>query len=217
MLKRKGEVCRHKVPGYPGLLTDSEHEIYVEIVEYVKEDLSFINNCQRIFNEFEEQLPRLRKLVDNVALPNLPTITLLNRDDTWQILDTFYKKEGFGELLFCSRLAKDGREFSVLKKFYAESNQVIELFGKKIDIFYLANGKDPSRVLEQFLDNELYSIEMRKKEMELKIIKDVFKRHPADICRRVCKAVAPLFDEHAMTEIENISSVETASNMKMKL
>lgn len=217
MLKRNGELCRHKVPDFPGLLTDSEHKAYLEVIEYMKEELEFSNNCERIFHEFEKQIPRLKNLAGNGAPPDMPSVALRDGKDTWQILDVFYRKEGVGELLFCSRQTKDGQEFSVLKKFYPESGQIIEVFGKKINVHYLANGKEPSRVLECFLDNELYHIEIYRKELELRIAKDLFKRHSANICRRVCKAVAPLYGNQRAIENENVSARKITIGTKMKL
>ncbi|MGB8371229.1 MAG: hypothetical protein WCF71_18260 [Verrucomicrobiia bacterium] len=216
MLKRHGELCQHEVPGFPGLLTDSEHEAYVEMVEYMKEELQFHNHCKQIIAGFEKQVSRLKILVSAAVPKNAQSITM-GTGDKWQILDVFFKEKDYAELLFCSRSTASETEFSIIKRCYSKSDEVIEVFDQKIDRFYHTRGKNPALVLEQFLDKERYGVEVLEKRLDLRITEDLFKRHPADLCRRVCKALAPLYAKQPAVENEIAPAGKITTGVKMKL
>jgi hypothetical protein len=216
MLKRNGELCRHKVPDFPGLLTDSEHKAYIKVVEYVKEDIQHCNFRGNVIAEIEKQIPRLKKIADKTVPENAPTFVF--RDDkTWKILDVFYKDVGVWELYFCSLAAATEREFSVIQKLYPKSGEITELFGKTLDSFYMARGRNPSLVLDEFLDNQRFTFGIAKKKLEVRIAEDLFKRHSADFCGRVCKAIAPLYEKQRPIENENAPVEKIATGVKMKV
>jgi hypothetical protein len=216
MLKRHGELCQHEVPGFPGLLTDTEHEAYAEVVEYVKADMRHCNFRKNVIAEIEKQIPRLKTLADKPVPENAPPFDF--RDNkTWKILDVFYKEKDVFELCFCSRAEASEREFSVIQKLHPKSGEVKELFGKTLDSFYMARGRNPSLVLDEFLDNQRFTFEIAQKKLELTIAEDLFKRHPADLCRRVCKAVAPLYAKQQAEENENAPAEIITTGAKMKL
>lgn len=207
MLKRKGELCRRKVPGFPGLLTDSEHKAYVEIIEYVKKDIQHCNFCRNVIAEIENQIPQLKELADK-TVPQRTDVVTDGGCDEWQILHTFPKIEKFVDLLFCSQQKAGTRYFSVLAR---------DCRMPQLDCSYRVFDTNPSLVLEHFLDNQRYGFGILKNKLELRIAGDLFKKHPADVCRRVCKAVAPLYDKQTAIENENAPAEKMATGVKMKL
>jgi hypothetical protein len=219
MLKRKGEFCQHEVPGYPGLLTASEYKAYNNVVERMKEDFENLNYWAGILVEFEKQIPRLIKLAERGIPRNAETITMLGTE-IWQVFDTFCKVKNHGDLLFCTRQAASGTEFCVIVKCPVGSPQRFELFGKTIDRYYHTRGTSPSLVLANFLDRERYGFEITEKRRELEIaeyLSERSERYDPDVCRRVCKAVAPLFKKQPTTELKDVSIEKPSAGMKMKL
>lgn len=217
MLTRNGELCQHKVPHYPGLLTDREHKAYIRVTMEMKDTIESCEICQNIIKGWENEVPRLIKLASHGLSPHLPTINTSDRKETWQIFDTFYKKEGIAEVMLCSRLGEDGQEFSVMKKVPPDSENAIEVFGDKHEVFFLTQGKSATAVLEEFLDNERFGLELKRKQLEITIAKGLYQRYPAAICRRVCRAVMPLFGEQAVVDNEQTSVERTSASVKMKL
>jgi hypothetical protein len=216
MLRRNGENCEHTVPNYPGLLTDSEHKAYVEVTEYVKAEIEHCNYREKMIGEIEKQIPRLKQLADKAVPENVRTFTF--RDDkTWNIIDTFYKEADLWELYFCSLKTPTERMFGIIERLYPKSGRVTELFGKTLDSYYLARGKNPSLVLNEFLDNQRFIFETTQKKLEVMIAEDLFKRHSAAICRRVCKAVATLYSEQMAIKNAQAPTEKESTGVKIKL
>lgn len=216
MLKRNGEFCRHKVTDFPGLLTDSEHEAYIEVIEYLKDEIKHCDFRKKMVVEIEKQIPRLKQLADEAVPENAPTFVF--RDGkTWKIIDVFFKEKDLWEVYFCSLATPAEREFSVIQRLYPKSGEIMEVFGRTLDSYYMGFGKIPSLVLDSFLDNQKFISEITQKKLEVRIAEDLFKRHPAAFCRRICKAVVPLYDKQTAIENENVSAEKITTGRKMKL
>lgn len=212
MLKRSGELCQHKVPCYSGLLTPGEYKAYGEAYDYMRSEIQRFKKRSATLSEIEKQIPALNKLA-TMAAPQNAEIVAMRNEEEWQILKVIHKYKDQAELLFCSRETNDKRLFGVIEKFAPET-AVKFCQGEAAP---LSVGVDHSLVLKHFFDVESYATELAKRRLELNIAEDLFKRHPPEICRRVCKAIACLYDKQQFIEAENVVTKRMTVGLKMKL
>ncbi|MGH7975591.1 MAG: hypothetical protein ACREC8_02885, partial [Limisphaerales bacterium] len=145
------------------MLTDSEHEVYLEEIEYVKKDIQLCGFRGKFNGEIEGQIPRLKKLADKTLPENAPDFAIGGQ--SWKIIDVFYREGNLWEMFFCSRTTPAEKEFSVVQKPYPESGEVMEIFGKTLNGFYMSRGRNPALVLDEFLDNQRFTFEIAQKKL----------------------------------------------------
>jgi hypothetical protein len=214
-LKRNGEHCQHKVPGFPGLLTTGEYTAYVDVLASVESELRYLKILETNFPTIEKMIPHWEKLaarLDEKDSPKSISSTTRRADQQmWQIYEVFSKPDLKCETLFCSRSANGKREFAIIEKMDLKGDG--RWFGEG-QIHAL--GEDAPRVIEEFFRREQASLHCRRQELKYVIEQNLSERLPPNQCARVLKAIAPIYDKGKFVVDEDAPSENISSGMKIK-
>lgn len=153
MLKRNGETCEHSVPGWPGLLTDSEQRAYKAALASFERELREFNDWTTALDIIEKQIPQLATLVSTRRTENNRTIQ--NVDGEWQIHQTL-RQSARSELLLCSRQTEQGAQFGIMERF-ADNSLYARTHGKAE---MLLTSNRPALLLQDFVENERYVLQL---------------------------------------------------------
>ncbi|MDX1951071.1 MAG: hypothetical protein SFY81_02740 [Verrucomicrobiota bacterium] len=185
MLKRHGEPCQYRVPGFGGRLTETEYQAYTEAMDVVQDQVSQLLEGARTLGELETQAINWRELPVNGTSQLIQAIRIQgDRGAPWQILKTL-SKTATNEILFCSRPRGTGQEYGIIEQFgphsaYARAHGTAEV---------LMTSNDPKILIQDHLDNEKNILQLFRKDIQATVEETLAAKYPGENLSRVVKAV----------------------------
>jgi hypothetical protein len=119
MLKRAGEVCKYRVPGFSGSLTESEHALYRTALGAVKGQLRELTTLSEQLNQIPQH-PESNGIGGTPLTDTENSLMTRHPPTQWQVLRKVLSLE-LGNVLLCARNADAGKEYAIVQQFPAES------------------------------------------------------------------------------------------------
>jgi hypothetical protein len=209
LLKRNGETCEHTVPGFPGLLTNSEFRAYNETFASVEWLLHELNEGVTAIATLEKQIPQLSKELSEFSSPNPLAV---RAESEWQIHKSLHKSAR-NELLLCSRRTEQGMEFSVVEQF-AHNSIYAQTHGEK-DVLMTSN--QASLLLQDFIENERRIFQMLRNDIVATAEESLAEKFPKQDHSRVVKAISARCEPPAQSENQQTMKAEQqARNVRIR-
>jgi len=210
-LKRNGETCEHPVPGFPGLLTDSEQKAYTEALDSVEKFLREFNEGAAALSAVEKQLPKIGKLVAEPAAEDMESVTIRGQDSVWQIRHTLYKSTR-NELLLCTR--EDGQEikYGIVERF--AHNSVYAQLNGNTDLLMTSN--QLSLLLQDYLDGERRNLQNFQKDIEVTAEETLAEKFPSLDHSRVVKAISARCGEQTSAKNGQAPGEKQTRNVRVR-
>ena len=183
LLRRNGEACEHPVPGFPGLLTDSEQKAYTEVVTSMAWLLKEFNDAAVTLAEIEKTIPTLAKEASEITPENRPTIR--NADSEWQIRRTLHKSAR-NEVLLCSRRTEQGTQFGIVEQF--THNSIYANARGDTDVQMTSN--QASLLLQDYVAQERQVLQLFKQDIIVSVGETLAEKFPGQDYSRVAKAIS---------------------------
>ena len=183
LMRRNGEICEHRVPGYPGLLTDSEQRAYSEVFPDVEWLLKEYSENEKALNAVEKEIPSMALSVAEKTSQN--TMAVRTGDNEWQVHRTLHKSAR-NEILLCSRQTLEGKQFGVVEQF-AHNSVYANSLGET-DLQMTSN--QAVLLLQDYVEQERHVLQLFKQDIEASIEEALANKFPGQDYGRVVKAIA---------------------------
>jgi hypothetical protein len=212
MLKRNGEPCQYRVPGFSGRLTEAEYAAYSEAMVSVQDQVTQLTEGARTLAEIENRFASWRDLPVNGATEKVQVISVRgDQGAPWQILQSL-SKTALNEVLFCSRPKGNAQEFGIIEKFspdsaYARVHGTTEV---------LMTSNDPKILIQDHLDNERAILRLFRKDIEATVEEMVTEKYPGENMSRVIRAVGARCQCEKPLSEENNRSHAIGTKMKIQ-
>ena len=206
MLKRFGEPCRYCVPGFPGRLTESEHNLYLEALGLVKKQLlelsDFSQQLDKVaeWQDFEAPLKTIRDGTESVLTTPKPP-------GSWKVLNQILKLE-LGSIVLCRHHEGEGQDYAIIQKFLPQS-----LYAKANGaIVVLAQGNDPAALVQEYIERARHTLRFMASDAVARAQEVVWKRAEGQDVSRVVRAISDQFSEAVAerTQLNHDHSVSVA-------
>ena len=204
LLRRNGEVCEHPVPGYPGLLTDSEQKAYTEVITSMAWLLKELNDAAVALVEIEKTIPALAKQASDNTPENSSTIR--DTDSEWQIHRTLHKSAR-NEVLLCSRRTEQGTQFGIVEQF--THNSVYANARGEADVQMTSN--QASLLLQDYLAQERQVLQLFKQDIIVSVEETLAEKFPGQDYSRVIKAISASCEKSISPEDQQTEEAERQS------
>ena len=209
MLKRNGETCEHPVPGWPGLLTDSEQMAYTAAMAAYEGELRKYQDWATTLDKIEKQIPEMANLVFASTTENKRTVQ--GADGEWQIHQSLRKFER-SEVLLCSRPTEHGAEFGVMERITAKDSLYAQARGNT-DMLMTSN--QPALLLQDFVENERYVLHLVREDFAASVEETLAEKFPGQDCSRVVRAISARCSTSSSAKEENPPAEKQTRRVKI--
>ena len=204
LLRRNGEACEHPVPGFPGLLTDSEQKAYREVVTSMAWLLKEFNDAAVTLAEIEKTIPTLAKEASENAPEN--SLAIRDADSEWQIHRTLHKSAR-NEVLLCSRRTEQGKQFGIVEQF--THNSIYANAHGDTDVQMTSN--QASLLLQDYVAQERQVLQLFKQDIIVSVGETLAEKFPGQDYSRVAKAISARCEKSVSPEDQQTEMVEKQS------
>jgi hypothetical protein len=209
LLKRNGETCEHSVPGFPGLLTDSEKKAYTEAFASVEWLLKEFNEGATALAEIERQIPKLAKEASENTTDK--AVTIRGAESEWLVHRTLHKSAR-NELLLCSRQTEQGTQFGVVEQFahnsvYAEAHGNTEL---------QMTSNQAALLLQDYVERERHVLQFFRQDIEASVEETLAEKFPGQDHSRVVKAISARCGKQISPSNGHSPSEKQAKNVRIR-
>jgi hypothetical protein len=212
MLKRNGETCQYRVPGFAGRLTETEYEAYTEAMVSVQDQVRQLSEGAQALSGLEQQMQNWRELPVNGSSEKVQVISVQgDKGVPWQILRTL-SKTSRNEVLFCSRPKGNGQEFGIIEKF--DPNSAYARVHGTSEILMTSN--DPKVLIQDHLENERAILKLFRKDIEASVEESLSEKYPGQNLSRVIRAVGGRCQCQASLASQKDRSHTITSNVKIR-
>jgi hypothetical protein len=209
LMRRNGEICRHQVLGYPGLLTDSEKNAYQEAFSSVEWLLKEFSENERALNEIEKDIPLLALSVSEKT--SRSTLAIRTGDNEWCVHRTLHKSSR-NEILLCSRQTPDGKQFGVVEQF--AHNSVYANANGDSDLQMTSN--KAVLLLQDYVEQERQVLQMFKQDIEASVEETLANKFPGQDYGRVVKAISARCAGQKVGRSEQAGNEKRIQNHRIK-
>jgi hypothetical protein len=209
LMRRNGEICRHQVPGYPGLLTDSEQKAYDEAFASVEWLLKEFKENERALNAIEKEIPSLALSVTEKTSQS--TSAIRTGDNEWHVDRTLHKSSR-NEILLCSRQTSDGKQFGVVEQF--AHNSIYANANGDTDLQMTSN--QAALLLQDYVQQERQVLQMFKQDIEASIEETLAHKFPGQDYGRVVKAISARCAGQKVGRSEQAGNEKRSQNHRIK-
>lgn len=209
LLRRNGETCEHSVPGFPGLLTDSEQKAYTEAFASVEWLVKEFNEGATAVAEIEKQIPKLAKTASESTTEK--TVTIRGTDSEWQVHRTLHKSAR-NELLLCSRQTEQGVQFGVVEQF-AHNSVYAEAHGNT-DLQMTSN--QATLLLQDYVERERHVLQLFRQDIEASVEETLAEKFPGQDHSRVVKAISARCGKEISANNGHSPSEKQAKNVRIR-
>ncbi|MDX1951453.1 MAG: hypothetical protein SFY81_04670 [Verrucomicrobiota bacterium] len=186
MLKRNGEVCQYRVPGYAGRLTKMEYNAYTEAMTSVEDQVKQLSEGIQALSDLQNDLPNWRDLPVNGSTETAQVITVKgDQGAPWQILRTI-SKTSRNEVLFCTRPKGNDQQFGIIEKF--DPNSAYARIHGTSEVLMTSN--DPKLLIQDHLENERAIFQLFRKDIEATVAESLAEKYPGQNLSRVIRAIS---------------------------
>jgi hypothetical protein len=195
MLKRSGELCQYCVPGFAGRLTESEHNLYLEALSVVKEQLLELSDFSHQLHKVSEG-HEVGKAVSASRNGDEPILTTQKPLASWKVVNRILKLE-LGSILLCSRDKGDGQDYAIIRRFrpqslYAKANGAIVV---------LAQGNDPTLLVQDYIERVRHTLRFMASDTVGRAQEIIWKNSNGRDVSRVVRAISDQFNEAVVEKI----------------
>lgn len=204
LLRRNGEACEHPVPGFPGLLTDSEQKAYTEVITSMAWLLKEFNDAAVTLAEIEKTIPTLAKQASENTPENGQAIR--DAESEWQIHRTLHKSAR-NEVLLCSRRTEQGTQFGIVEQF--THNSVYANARGEADVQMTSN--QASLLLQDYVAQERQVLQLFKQDLIVSVEETLAEKFPGQDYSRVAKAISARCEKSVSPDGEQTEMAEKQS------
>lgn len=212
MLKRNGEVCQYRVPGYAGRLTKMEYDAYTEAMTSVGDQVKQLSEGIQALSDLQNDLPNWRDLPVNGSTETAQVISVKgDRGAPWQILRTV-SKTSRNEVLFCTRPKGNDQQYGIIEKFdpdsaYARIHGTSEI---------LMTSNDPKLLIQDHLENERAIFQLFRKDIEATVAESLSEKYPGQNLSRVIRAISGRCQCQESISVRDNQRHPIANNVKIR-
>jgi hypothetical protein len=211
MLKRNGEICQYRVPGFAGRLNKLEYDAYSEAMTSVEDQVRQLSEGIQALSDLEKELPNWRELPVDGSTETAQVISVKgDRGAPWQILRTI-SKTSRNEVLFCTRPKGNDQQFGIIEKFgpdsaYARIHGTSEI---------LMTSNDPKLLIQDHLENERAIFQLFRKDIEATVAESLSEKYPGQNLSRVIRAIGGRCQCQESISARNDQHHAIANNVKI--
>lgn len=209
LMRRNGEICEYRVPGYPGLLTESEQKAYAEAFPSVEWLLNEYGENERALNAIEKEIPSLALSISETTTQS--TSAIRTGDNEWQVHRTLHKSAR-NEILLCSRQTPEGKQFGVVEQF-AHNSIYANALGET-DLQMTSN--QAVLLLQDYVEQERHVLQLFKQDIEASVEETLANKFPGQDYGRVVKAIASRCRGEVSGKTDKAQTEKRSQNQRIK-